>query len=181
MLRELGLARGAGAHFAANHASPLVELGRWDEAYEVLDEALGRDEPAWWRGVPLQAHAWLSWVTGDLEAADRDLDEVARLSPELVEGQFIAPQAQASAVMAIASQQWEAAVQTVAAAVSRLPVEGRRARRALGDDDGAVARVLGRRGARARAGRARLRLARAPPRRDGSALDRGSRVATRDD
>ena len=102
---------------------PLVELGRWDEARVALDEAVGLAQSGWWRVWPLQSRAWLNWLFGDIDEAERDLAEIERLAPELEEGQFLAAQAQAVAAVAIETERWETAVEAVADTVRRLPVE----------------------------------------------------------
>src|SRR5262249_57636459 len=43
--RDYGLARSTGTFLAINVAEPLVSLGRWDEAIEVLDHALPLSPP----------------------------------------------------------------------------------------------------------------------------------------
>ena len=65
----------------------------------------------------------MNWLTGDIDAAERDLEEIERLAPELTEGQFLAAQAQAMAAVAIETEHWDTAVQTVADTVRQLPVE----------------------------------------------------------
>jgi DNA-binding NarL/FixJ family response regulator len=89
----------------------------------LLDDAVGLALSGWWRAWPLQSRAWLNWLTGDIDQAERDLDEIQRLAPELTEGQFLAAQAQAVAAVAIETEHWDTAVQTVAEAVRQLPVE----------------------------------------------------------
>jgi DNA-binding CsgD family transcriptional regulator len=122
-MRDLGLLRSAGAHFCVNHALALVDLGHWEQAKAILDEEIGRAEPGWWPTLPRQARAWLNWLIGDFSEAERDLDEIERLAPDLTEGQYLAPQAQTVAALAIETEQWETAVQTVAEAVHVLHVE----------------------------------------------------------
>jgi DNA-binding CsgD family transcriptional regulator len=122
-LRDVGLVPIAGAHFATNASLPLVDLGRWDEARMILDEEIGRGHPGPWRIQPLQTRSWLNWLTGDIDGAERDLDEILRLAPDLTEGQILAPQAQAATAIAIEMNHWDTAVETVAGIVRRLPVE----------------------------------------------------------
>ena len=123
VLRDIGLGRGNGAYLAGYACFPLVDLGCWDEARVLLDDAVGLALSGWWRAWPLQSRAWLNWLTGDIDQAERDLDEIQRLALELTEGQFLAAQAQAVAAVAIETEHWDTAVQTVAEAVRQLPVE----------------------------------------------------------
>jgi DNA-binding CsgD family transcriptional regulator/tetratricopeptide (TPR) repeat protein len=123
VLRDIGLGRSNGAYMAGYGSLPLVELGCWDEARATLDDAIGLAQSGWWRAWPLQSRAWLNWLTGDIDGAERDLDEIQRLALELTEGQFLAAQAQAVAAVAIETEHWDTAVQTVADAARRLPVE----------------------------------------------------------
>ena len=125
-LRDIGLARSNGGYMAGYAYFPLVELGCWDEAHALLDDAIAIAQSGWWRAWPLQSRAWLNWLTGDLEQAERDLDEIQRLALEQTEGQFLAAQAQATAAVAIENEHWDIAVQTVADIVRRLPVEAGR-------------------------------------------------------
>jgi DNA-binding CsgD family transcriptional regulator/tetratricopeptide (TPR) repeat protein len=122
-LRDVGLVPIAGAHFATNESLPLVDLGRWDEARVILDEEIGRAPSGSWRAQPLQTRSWLNWLTGNIDGAERDLDEIQRLAPDLTEGQLLAPQAQAAAALAIETEHWDTAVETVTEIVRRLPVE----------------------------------------------------------
>jgi DNA-binding NarL/FixJ family response regulator len=123
VLRDIGLGRANGAYLAGYACFPLVDLGCWDEARVLLDDAVGLAQSGWWRACPLQSRAWLNWLTGDIDQAERDLDEIQRLALELTEGQFLAAQAQAVAAVAIETAHWDTAVQTVAEAVRQLPVE----------------------------------------------------------
>jgi DNA-binding CsgD family transcriptional regulator len=123
LLRDIGLGRSNGAYLAGYASFPLVELGCWDETRVLLDDAIRLAQSGWWRACPLQTQAWFNWLTGDIDQAERDLAEIRRLAPELTEGQFLAAQAQAVAAVAIETNHWDTAVQTVADAVRQLPVE----------------------------------------------------------
>jgi DNA-binding CsgD family transcriptional regulator len=124
VLRDVGLARTNGAYMAGYAYFPLVDLGCWDEARVMLDSAIGLAQSGWWRAWPLQARAWLNWLTGDIDGAERDLAEIQQLGLELTESQFLAAQAQATAAVAIETEHWACAVKTVADTVRWLPVEG---------------------------------------------------------
>ncbi|WP_327589473.1 AAA family ATPase [Nonomuraea sp. NBC_00507] len=80
--RRLGMARTRGAHLAANLAEPLVSLGRWQEAREVIRAALALD--------PAPIHrAWILMVLGTVavwEGALAEADGVVRLARPLMRG-----------------------------------------------------------------------------------------------
>jgi ATP/maltotriose-dependent transcriptional regulator MalT len=68
--REYGLARTYGAVLANNVAEPLVSLGRWDEAGEVIERAL--------RLFPPRLNRACMWrLAGDIALARGDLDAAA--------------------------------------------------------------------------------------------------------
>ncbi|WP_239137720.1 helix-turn-helix transcriptional regulator [Sphaerisporangium rufum] len=71
-----GLARSSGAFLAINLAEPLVSLGRWDEALEVIDRALEVGPPAPYR-ASLQGYA------ADIALARGDLARATTLFTEL--------------------------------------------------------------------------------------------------
>ena len=125
VLRDLGLGRGPGAHLATNESLALVDLGRWDQARGLLDGELAQARRAWWPTEALQARVWLNWLTGRLDEAEHDLDEIQRLgqATDVTEGQIIAAQAQAVVPVAIETQHWKTAVQTVTDIVRLLPEE----------------------------------------------------------
>ena len=123
-MREIGLERSLLATSAtANESEVLVDLGRFDDARAILDDAVGLVQPDWWRAWALQARVWLNWVTGDLDGAEGDLAEIRRLAPELTEGQTYGPHARAVAAVALETEHWDTAVQTAADAVRQLPEE----------------------------------------------------------
>jgi DNA-binding CsgD family transcriptional regulator len=69
MAGEHGLARSHGAILASNLAEPLLSLGRWDEAGEVLDSALAVFAPRIRRTYHWIGSAELALARGDLAAA----------------------------------------------------------------------------------------------------------------
>jgi DNA-binding CsgD family transcriptional regulator len=80
--RRLGMARIRGAHLAANLAEPLVSLGRWKEAREIMSAALALD--------PAPIHrAWILMVLGTVAVWEGSLEEadgVVRLARPLMRG-----------------------------------------------------------------------------------------------
>ena len=67
--REYGLARGTGTLLAANVAEPLMSLGRWDEAGDVIEYALELSPPPGMRAVLLQLAGQMALARGDLPGA----------------------------------------------------------------------------------------------------------------
>ncbi len=67
--REYGLARNAGAILAANVAEPLVSLGRWDEAADVIEHTLELSPPRGMRAVLLHLAGEVALARGDLARA----------------------------------------------------------------------------------------------------------------
>src|SRR5262249_41352943 len=58
-----------GTLLAANLAEPLVSLGRWDEAAEVIEHALSLSPASWTRAALLQLAAEMALARGDLPGA----------------------------------------------------------------------------------------------------------------
>ena len=67
--REYGLARATGTLLAANVAEPLMSLGRWDEADEVIEHALDLSPPLGTRAVLLLLTGQMALARGDLARA----------------------------------------------------------------------------------------------------------------
>jgi len=67
--REYGLARTHGVVLAANLAEPLVSLGRWDEAAEVIEHAMELSPLPGPRAVLLQLAGDVALARGDLAGA----------------------------------------------------------------------------------------------------------------
>jgi len=67
--REHGLARSHGAILTTNTVEPLLSLGRWDEADELLNSALGSFAPRIYRTHHWLCAADLALARGDLAAA----------------------------------------------------------------------------------------------------------------
>jgi DNA-binding CsgD family transcriptional regulator len=67
--QEYGLARGTGTLLAANLAEPLISLGRWGEAAEVIEHALDLSPAPAMRAVLLQLAATVALARGDLPGA----------------------------------------------------------------------------------------------------------------
>ncbi|TDD77687.1 helix-turn-helix transcriptional regulator [Actinomadura darangshiensis] len=79
---EAGLARTSGPVHAGNLAEALIALGRWDEATETIDHALGQSPPP-------NPHAYLLVLRGTIALARGDLDRArtcARYAREVFTG-----------------------------------------------------------------------------------------------
>lgn len=69
--RDYGLARATGTLLAANVAEPLMSLGRWDEAGDVIEHALELSPPPGTRAVLLLLTGQMALARGDLAGATR--------------------------------------------------------------------------------------------------------------
>ena len=67
--QEYGLARATGTLLAANVAEPLMSLGRWDEAADVIEHALDLSPPSGTRAVLLLLTGLMTVARGDLAGA----------------------------------------------------------------------------------------------------------------
>jgi DNA-binding CsgD family transcriptional regulator/tetratricopeptide (TPR) repeat protein len=74
--RQYGLARTSGAVLAINLAEPLVSLGRWDEASEVIERALQLLPPRLSRSSLWRLSGDMALARGDLDAAAEALASV---------------------------------------------------------------------------------------------------------
>ena len=120
---EYGLARSTGTFLAINVAEPLVALGRWDEATDVIEQALALSPPRVNRaGLRLLAAA-IALCRGDL-ADSRALIATARtalgrVSFLHVDTQFYLPLAQLEAEECLSEGRQADALDVVTAAVDR--------------------------------------------------------------
>jgi DNA-binding CsgD family transcriptional regulator len=88
---RLGHARSHGAMLASNLAEPLIRLGRWREAQDLITESLADEPNGIFASTLLLLRADIGTWQGDSEAAVRDLREARRefgTGPDL---QFTAP------------------------------------------------------------------------------------------
>ncbi|WP_183645815.1 LuxR C-terminal-related transcriptional regulator [Nonomuraea dietziae] len=67
---EYGVARTSGAFLAINLAEPLVSLGRWDEALEVIEHALDLAPPPPYRASLMGFSLDILLARGDVEGAE---------------------------------------------------------------------------------------------------------------
>jgi DNA-binding CsgD family transcriptional regulator len=93
--RQLGLGRQIAAPIAGNLAESLASAGHWDEALEILEEILGLDLPPRGRAHSLAVRGQIAVARGDLETAERSLQELRALPAGLhSEAQYALPLAQ---------------------------------------------------------------------------------------
>ncbi|HXZ77824.1 MAG TPA: LuxR C-terminal-related transcriptional regulator, partial [Streptosporangiaceae bacterium] len=122
--RDYGLARSTGTFLAINVAEPLVSLGRWDEAIEVIEHALALSPPRINRLALRLLAGDIAMRRGDLGGA-RELADAARagLSPAGHQGcreaQYYLPLAQLEAELFLAEGRPADARDVVTAAADR--------------------------------------------------------------
>ncbi|QDZ14539.1 ATP-binding protein [Humibacter ginsenosidimutans] len=68
--RRLGVERTSGVMLASNTVEPLSALGRWDEAFALLEPALGLNPPPGFRVHLQRIKLWLLTWKGELQTAD---------------------------------------------------------------------------------------------------------------
>jgi DNA-binding CsgD family transcriptional regulator/tetratricopeptide (TPR) repeat protein len=88
---RFGLASSWGAMITGNLAEPLLRLGRWREALDLITEALADDPSGTFASTLLVLRAELRLWQGDEEGAEQDLREVRRHFGDGSELQFVAP------------------------------------------------------------------------------------------
>jgi DNA-binding CsgD family transcriptional regulator len=150
---EYGLARTTGTFLAINHAEPLISLGRWDEAMEVIEHARELVPPPMHQASLSVLAGLIAAARGDAEAAGRWSD-VARATFRTAryKDQHHLPHDQLEIETRVAAGDLPGAVATAAAALDQHDVLGsvtrygwqllttaaRAAVLALGSADGAV-------------------------------------------
>lgn len=111
---RLGLSRSSGAMLAGNAAEPMIALGRWDDATQLIDRTLDLDPPARHAWHLLHLKAYLSLWRGDVTAAGAVLDELAaRQAGRLIDTQYAVPTANITAWVALVQGNALAAWQAV--------------------------------------------------------------------
>ena len=68
--RELGVQRTSGVILASNTVEPLAALGRWDDAFALLEPALGLNPPPGFRVHLQRMKLWLLTWQGEVRAAE---------------------------------------------------------------------------------------------------------------
>lgn len=85
---DLGLERSTGAMLAGNAAEPLLALGEWDRASQLIERSLELDPAAHHRAHLRLLQCWLRLMTGRLDEAEAILTEFRGL----INGPQVAPQ-----------------------------------------------------------------------------------------
>jgi DNA-binding CsgD family transcriptional regulator len=99
---RVGLSRSiSGAYLAANQAEPLVRLGRWDEAHQLIADALTAQPEGSIRAALLQLRAEIAAMRGQYEQAADGLREVHRALGDLGSLQLTQPTRYISALVAL--------------------------------------------------------------------------------
>jgi DNA-binding CsgD family transcriptional regulator/tetratricopeptide (TPR) repeat protein len=89
LARQVGLARSEGVYLLMNQAEPLLRLGRWAEAEQVLAEGLALlPEGVFASGLEL-FRAEMAAMRGQLDAADAVLRSVRRVLGDTADYQFV--------------------------------------------------------------------------------------------
>ncbi len=103
---EVGLARSLGTMLSGNAAEPLLALGQWDEAEQLITRALELDPPARYYWQILILRSWLSLQRAELAAASQALNEVkARIAGRHPGPQYAIPLAKVAAEIALAQNE----------------------------------------------------------------------------
>jgi DNA-binding CsgD family transcriptional regulator/tetratricopeptide (TPR) repeat protein len=123
--REHGLARSSGTFLAVNVAEPLMALGRWDEAGEVLEHALALAPPQLNRSLLRGLLAWIALRRGDVVTASA-MAAAARAALSgttyagVHRGQYTLPLAHIEAEVLEAEGRMADAVDAISSALDRL-------------------------------------------------------------
>lgn len=101
---DVGLARSIGAMLAGNTAEPLLALGQWAEAGQLITSTLELDPPVRHAWHLLSMQAWLLLWQGDIEAAAAVLAELrSRQAGRSLAPQYGIPTARIAAEIALAA------------------------------------------------------------------------------
>jgi DNA-binding CsgD family transcriptional regulator/tetratricopeptide (TPR) repeat protein len=120
---RIGQARTYGAMMAGNLAEPLMRLGQWRDALDLITESIAEDPGGVFASsLLLQRSELLAWQ-GDLAGARRDLNEARRQYGHGSETQFTLPMAYIEAELARAADDLPAARKCVQAGLAR-PISG---------------------------------------------------------
>jgi DNA-binding NarL/FixJ family response regulator len=116
-----GLARALGTFLAINLAEPLIALGRWDEALEVVEQALELVPPPMHRGALRTMQARVAIARGDLAVAAKAVADARQAMPEAPhQDQYHLPLAEQETRLRLAADGPAAARAGAAALLDRL-------------------------------------------------------------
>jgi DNA-binding CsgD family transcriptional regulator/tetratricopeptide (TPR) repeat protein len=88
---RIGHARSHGAMLVGNLAEPLIRLGRWREALDLITESLADDPSGIFASTLLLSRGELQLWQGDAQAAEHDVREARRQFGDGTDIQFTAP------------------------------------------------------------------------------------------
>jgi ATP/maltotriose-dependent transcriptional regulator MalT len=88
---QIGFARSWGAMITGNLAEPLVRLGRWREALDLITESLTDEPTGTFASTLLLMRAEIHMWQGDADGAERAVREARRWFGDGTELQFVAP------------------------------------------------------------------------------------------
>ncbi|MGV9308079.1 helix-turn-helix transcriptional regulator [Nonomuraea sp. NPDC003727] len=122
---DYGLARTSGAFLAINLAEPLVSLGRWDEALEVIEHALDLAPPPPYRASLLGFTLDITLARGDTARARALFEEAAGLlSVGFYRDQTVLPNLGRELAIQLAEGRQEAALEVIARALRTQDLPG---------------------------------------------------------
>ncbi len=88
---RIGVASAMGAMMTGNLAEPLIRMGRWREALDLITESLADEPGGVFASTLLLLRAELHLWQGDAERAERDVREARRFFGDGADRQFTAP------------------------------------------------------------------------------------------
>jgi DNA-binding CsgD family transcriptional regulator/tetratricopeptide (TPR) repeat protein len=115
---RVGQARSHGAFLVGNLAEPLIRLGRWREALDLITESLADEPSGVFASTLLLQRAELQMWQGDAGAAEHDVREARRQFGDAADMQFTAPMAFIQAELDRAAGELSAARRRIQAALS---------------------------------------------------------------
>jgi DNA-binding CsgD family transcriptional regulator len=115
---RVGQARSHGAFLVGNLAEPLIRLGRWREALDLITESLADEPSGVFASTLLLQRAELQMWQGDAGAAEHDVREARRQFGDAADMQFTAPMAFIQAELARAAGELSTARERIQAALS---------------------------------------------------------------
>lgn len=108
--RDIGLERSSGAMLSGNLAEPLIEIGQWGEASQIINRTLELDPPGRHYWHLLNLRSYLELWRGELDAATATLGELrARMARYRPGPQYVVPMTRTLTYLALARSDPDAA------------------------------------------------------------------------
>jgi DNA-binding CsgD family transcriptional regulator len=117
---QVGLSRYGTAPFASNLAEPLISVGRWDEAIEVIEEGLAVDPAPFVRWFLLSCRADIAVARGEQETAAQILQDLCSLPGAEAETHRVLPLARLAIRLRLAQDDLDGAL-SIAGAIPGMP------------------------------------------------------------